>query len=185
MDNQDNPIERTQYREATMTSRYFSTCGAAIAAGILMSMACHDRAAADDCPAQQPMSFPLAAKGSNTNVDLKKAFAEANTALNTDYLKQRIALKSTNACPEKCSIGDFYTDSANPPRNVTVKASGRVKATEFRDGYTVDATINTGLFRTCYKTQAEQKTGTEGREAAQMKTEDGAEAAAKKAAGGG
>ena len=147
---QDNPIERTRDREATMTSRYFSTCGAAIAAGMLISMACHDRAAADDCPAQQPMSFPLAAKGSNTNVDLK-------------YPKQRIALKNTNVCPEKCSFGDFYTDSANPPRNVTVKASGRVKATEFRDGYTVDATINTGLFRTCYKTQAEQKTGTEGR----------------------
>src|SRR6516164_371591 len=83
---QDNPIERTQYREATMTSRYFSTCGAAIAAGMLMSMACHDRAAADDCPAQQPMSFPLAGKGSSTNVDYKKAYLDANTALDRDFL---------------------------------------------------------------------------------------------------
>jgi hypothetical protein len=55
-----------------------------------------------DCPAPQPMSFPLAAKGSNTNVDIKKAFAEANTALDGDFLKQKLAVEKANACPEKC-----------------------------------------------------------------------------------
>ena len=168
-----------------MTSRYFSRCGAAIAAGILISMACHDRAAADDCPPQQPMPFPLAGKGSSINVDYKKAYLDANTALDGDFLKQKLAVEKANACPEKCSFPDFYTDPANPPRNETVKPSGRVKATEWRDGYTVDATINTGLFRTCYKTAAEQKTGSNAREAAQRKKEEEAAAAAKKAAGGG
>ncbi|HYP12269.1 MAG TPA: hypothetical protein VEQ86_12425 [Xanthobacteraceae bacterium] len=120
-------------------------------------MACHDRAAADDCPPQQPMSFPLAGKGSSTNVDYKKAYLDANTALDGDFLKQKLAVEKANACPEKCSFPDFYTDPANPPRNETVKPSGRVKATEWRDGHTVDATINTGLFRTRYKTAAEQK----------------------------
>lgn len=168
-----------------MTSRYFHTCGAAIAAGIIRSIAYHDRAAADDCPAPQPMSFPLAAKGSNTNVDIKKAFAEANTALDGDFLKQKLAVEKANACPKKCSFPDFYTDPTNPLRNYTVKPSGRVKATEYHDGYTVDAMINTNLSRTCYKKEAERNTGREGRIAAQQKKEEEAAAAAKKAAGGG
>jgi len=103
------------------------------------------------------MPFPLAGKGSSTNVDYKKAYLDANTALDGDFLKQKLAVEKANACPEKCSFPDFYTDPANPPRNETVKPSGRVKATEWRDGHTVDATINTGLFRTRYKTAAEQK----------------------------
>lgn len=168
-----------------MTSRYFYTCKAAIAAGIMISIACHDRAAADDCPAQQPTSYPLAAKGSNTNVDYKKAFAEANTALDDDFRKQKLALEKTNACPEKCSFPDFYTDPTNPPRNYTVKPSGRVKATEYHDGYTVDAMINTNLSRTCYKKEAERNTGRDGRITAQQKKEEEAAAAARKAAGGG
>jgi hypothetical protein len=181
----DNPTERTSDREATMTSRCFYTCVAAIAAGVVISIAGHDRAAADDCPAGQPLSFPLAAKGSSTNVDYKKAFLDANTALDGDYLKQKLAVEKANPCPEKCSFPDFYTDPATPLRNETTKASGRVKATEWREGYTVEATIGTNLSRMCYKTAAEQKTGRDGREAALKKKEDDAAAAAKKAGGGG
>jgi hypothetical protein len=33
-----------------MTSRYFYTCGVAIAAGMMMSITCHDRTVAYDCP---------------------------------------------------------------------------------------------------------------------------------------
>jgi hypothetical protein len=105
-------------------------------------------------PAGQPLSFPLAAKGSSTSFDIKKAFLDANTALDTDYLKQKLAVEKANPCPEKCSFPDFYTDPAIPLRNETVKASGRVKATEWREGYTVEAAINTGLSRMCYKTAA-------------------------------
>src|SRR6201981_2834838 len=119
----DNPTERTRDREATMTSRYFYTCGAAIAAGVMMSIAPHDRAAADDCTAPQPVSFVLAAKGSSTNVDYKKAFLDANTALDADFLTQKLALQKASACPEKCSWGDFYPDPLNSPRNYTVKPS--------------------------------------------------------------
>jgi hypothetical protein len=118
----------------------------------------------DDCPAGQPLSFPLAAKGSSTNVDYKKAFLDANTALDGDYLKQKLAVEKANPCPEKCSFPDFYTDPATPLRNETTKASGRVKATEWREGYTVEATISTSLSRMYYKTAAEQKTGRDGRE---------------------
>jgi hypothetical protein len=168
-----------------MTSRYVYTCGAAIAAGMMISITYYDRAAADDCPAPQPTSYALAAKGTNTNVDYKKAFADANTALDGDFLKQKLALQNANKCLEKCSFPDFYTDPANPLRNYTVKPSGRVKATEYHDGYTVDATINTSLSRTCYKKEAEQKAGMEARLVAQKKKEDDAAAAAKKAGGGG
>jgi hypothetical protein len=66
-----------------------------------------------------------------------------------------------------------------------VKPSGRVKATEYHDGYTIDAMINTSLSRTCYKKEAERNTGREGRIAEQKKKEEEAAAAAKKAAGGG
>ena len=118
-------------------------------------------------------------------IDYKKAFLDANTALDGDFLKQKLAVEKANACPEKCSFPDFYTDPANPPRNETSKASGRVKATDWREGYTVDATTNTGLSRTCYKKEADQKTGRDGRIAAQQKKEEEAAAAAKKAAGGG
>jgi hypothetical protein len=152
-----------------MTSRYFYTCGAAIAAGVMMSIAPHDRAAADDCPAPQPVSFALAAKGSSTNVDYKKAFLDANTALDADFLTQKLALQKASACPEKCSWGDFYPDPLNSPRNYTVKPSGRVKATEYHDAYTVDATISTKLSRTCYKTQAKQKADVEARAAEQKR----------------
>lgn len=126
-------------REATMPSRYFYKCVTAIGAAIIISIACHDRASADDCRAPQPQSFPLSAKGSGTSVDYKKAFADANTTLDGDYLKQKLAVEKANPCPEKCSFPDFYTDPATPFRNITPKASGRVKATEYRDGYTIDA----------------------------------------------
>jgi hypothetical protein len=105
---------------------------------------------------------------------------DANTALDGDYLKQKLAVEKANPCPEKCSFPDFYTDPATPLRNETTKASGRVKATEWREGYTVEATIGTNLSRMCYKTAAEQKTGRDGREAALKKKENDAAAAAKK-----
>jgi len=164
-----------------MTSRYFCKCSTAIAAAIMMAIACHNRAAADDCPPQQPTSHALAAKGDGTSVSYAKAFTDANTALDTDYLKQKLAVEKANPCPEKCSFADFYTDPAKPLRNVTTTASGRVKATDYREGYTVNAAINTSLFRFCYKKEAERKTGMEAREAAQQKKEEEAAAAAKKA----
>jgi hypothetical protein len=164
-----------------MTSRYFCKCGTAIAAGIMISIACHDRATADDCPAPQPQSFPLNAKGEGTSVNYAKAFTDANTVLDGDYLKQKLAVEKANPCPDKCSFPDFYTDPATPLRNFTPKASGGIKATDYLDGYTIDATINTSLSRFCYKTQAAQKTGMQGREAEQKKKEDEAAAAAKKA----
>jgi hypothetical protein len=143
---------------------------------------CADQAIADDCPTPQPTVLKLSATGTGTNASFAKAFSEANTALSSDLLAQKNTLQKANACPAKCSWGDFYTDPTEPLRDYTFAASGRVKETAFHEGYKITGTIKTDYDRTCYVSEDDRKKGAAARAEDQKKKEDDLAAAAKAAA---
>lgn len=126
-----------------------------------------------NCPPQADGT--ITAKGSSAAKDYAKAMTAALAALATDVLKEDIAWKKANACPQGCSFIDEWSDKPTitvDPKSGTPK---RLKALNFDLGYEVELTETYGIHRTCYKTEADRDAAKTAREVAAKKKEEAEE----------